>query len=129
MIVFPKLGSGCPSTIIIIIIIIIILIIVIIIIIMIVFPKLASGCPLPINQLPANLQCIKAQKFSTCRNFSTYIKLLSSLISTEGALRLPTTYDNQSHPQSLFNHLNRPWIDLSQPPITPMTFTASNDLQ
>ena len=68
---------------------------------MIVFPKLASGCPLPINQLPANLQCIKAQKFSSCRNFSTYIKLLSSLISTEGARRLPTTYDNQSHPSHL----------------------------
>ena len=47
-------------------------------------------------------------------------------ISTEGALTLPTAYDNhpsQSHPtypipQSLFNHLNRPWIDLSRPPMT-----------
>ena len=44
------------------------------------------------------------------------------LIRTEGALWLPTTYDNhlsQSHPthpmpQSLFNHLNRPWIDLTR---------------
>ena len=44
------------------------------------------------------------------------------VISTEGALRLPTTYDNhlsESHPsqpmpQSLFNHLNRPWIDLTR---------------
>ena len=44
--------------------------------------------------------------------------LIGAFISTEGALRLPTTYDNhpsQSHlthaiPQSLFNNLNRPWM-------------------
>ena len=50
---------------------------------------------------------------------------------TEGALRLPMTYDNRpnpfhlipSNPQSFFNNFNRPWIDLSQPPMT------SNDLQ
>ena len=43
----------------------------------------------------------------------------------EGALRILITYDNHpnpihpilSNPQSLFNHLNRPWIDLSRPPI------------
>ena len=48
------------------------------------------------------------------------------LISTESALRLPTAYDNHPihpsipsvHPQSLFNHLNRPWIDLPRPPMT-----------
>ena len=47
-------------------------------------------------------------------------------ISTKGALRLPTTYNNHpipsypthpTHPQSLLNHLNRPWIDLSRPPM------------
>ena len=43
-------------------------------------------------------------------------------ISTEGALRIPTcmTYDDYpipSHPQSLFNHLNRPQIDIIRPPI------------
>ena len=36
------------------------------------------------------------------------------------------------HPQSLFNHLNRPWIDMSRPPITPNDLQeptmASNDL-
>ena len=38
---------------------------------------------------------------------------------SEGALRLPTTYDSHpSHLQSLFNHLSRPWIDLSRPPMT-----------
>ena len=50
------------------------------------------------------------------------------LINTDGALRPPTTYDNHPihptlpipsvHPQSLFNHLNKPWIDLSRPPMT-----------
>ena len=33
-----------------------------------------------------------------------------TLICTEGALRLLTTYDNQSYPQSLFNHL---WLFLA----------------
>ena len=32
----------------------------------------------------------------------------SSLFSTEVVLRLPTTNDNQSHPQSLFDYLNWP---------------------
>ena len=46
------------------------------------------------------------------------------IISTEGALRRPRTCDNYPipshatiHPQSLFNHLNRPRIDLSRPPM------------
>ena len=42
-----------------------------------------------------------------------------SVISTEGALR-PSIHPI---PKSLFNHLKRPWIDLSRPPMT------SNDLQ
>ena len=52
-----------------------------------------------------------------------------NFISTESALRLPTTYDNHpipSHPtvqHIALNHLNRPKIDLSRPPMT------SNDLQ
>ena len=51
------------------------------------------------------------------------------VISTEVVLRRPMTYDNHPipsiHPipQSLFNNLNRPWIDLSWPSIT------SSDLQ
>ena len=49
------------------------------------------------------------------------------VINTVGPLRLPTTYDYHpyhpsipSHPipQSLFDYLNRPWIDLSRPPMT-----------
>ena len=55
---------------------------------------------------------------------------IQTIISIEGAHRLPTTYDkypSQSHlsihPQNLFNQLNRPWIDMSRPPM------ASNDLQ
>ena len=42
------------------------------------------------------------------------------IISTEGALRRPfiTIHPSiPSHPQSLFNHLDRPWIDLSRPPM------------
>ena len=34
---------------------------------------------------------------------------------------------NPVHPQSLFNHLNRPWIDLSRPPMT--IRWPSNDYQ
>ena len=62
--------------------------------------------------------------------YSFFIIILFSIISTEGALIIPMTYDNHPipsihpvHPQSLLNHLNRPWIDLSWPPMT------SNDLQ
>ena len=52
--------------------------------------------------------------------------LCSFFIGTEVALRIPMTYDNHPihpsipsvHPQSLFNHLNKPWIDLSRPPMT-----------
>ena len=49
------------------------------------------------------------------------------LISTEGALRLPTTYDNQPTQQTQPNpirptyssdELNRPKIDVSLPPMT-----------
>ena len=65
---------------------------------------------------------------------STYLILV--IISTEGAFTLPKTNDNHpnpihpipshpipshpipSNPQSFFNHLNRPWIDLSQPSMT-----------
>ena len=57
--------------------------------------------------------------FYVCNQYISPFSL--SVISTEGALRLPMTYDNhppRSHPthpipQSLLNHLNRPWIDLS----------------
>ena len=45
------------------------------------------------------------------------------IISTEDTLRLPmitipipSIYPSV-HPQSLFNHLNRPWIDLIRPPM------------
>ena len=45
-------------------------------------------------------------------------------IGTEGALKRPMTYDNDpsihpipSHPQSIFNRLDRPRIDLSRPPM------------
>ena len=45
-----------------------------------------------------------------------------SFISLDGALRIPMTYNKDNNnpilsihpiPQSLFNNLNRPWIDLS----------------
>ena len=63
-----------------------------------------------------------AWKSEVCR--TCYRRFKSSIIGTEGALLLPTTYDDHpSHPQRLFYHLNKPWIDLSQPPMT------SNDLQ
>ena len=62
-------------------------------------------------------------------NLDNYIYL----ISTEGALRLPTTYDNHpSHPihpirpfvrHIALNELNRPKIDLSRPQM------ASNEYQ
>ena len=78
----------------------------------------------------------------TC-HFDLWLWLWASktLISTEGALILPTTYDNhpiQSHPIPSVRHiplneLNWPKIDLSRPPMTsndvkwpPMT---SNGLQ
>ena len=55
------------------------------------------------------------------RLFVNYVHALS-IISTKGTLRLPTTYDdhpsNPTRPQSLFNHLNRPWIVPSQPSMT-----------
>ena len=56
------------------------------------------------------------------------ISYLICLISTEGALRLPTTYDNHEPIQPIpslssvrhiaLNELNRPKIDLSWPPMT-----------
>ena len=57
-----------------------------------------------------------------------------SFISTEGALGLPTTkqwlpsHQSQPNPisQSLFNHLNRPWIDLSRPPMTSNAMTSNH---
>ena len=51
---------------------------------------------------------------------------LITVISPEGAHRIPKAYDthpNPIHLKSLFNHLNRSLIDLSRPP------TTSNDLQ
>ena len=61
--------------------------------------------------------------------FLFYPPWVISLIRTEGALRLPTTYNNKSHPirpsvgHIALNELNRPKIDLSRPQIT------SNDYQ
>ena len=70
---------------------------------------------------------------------TTALTQVRTIISTEGALRLPTTYDNHpiclSHPvlQIALNELNRPKIDLNQPSMTsndykwlPMT---TNDYQ
>ena len=54
-----------------------------------------------------------------------FLCLPTCIFSTEGALRLPTTIDNHpSHPSirpsvtKPPNHLKRPWIDLSRPPMT-----------
>ena len=51
--------------------------------------------------------------------FANTSNLLQLLLAPKHR-RIPMTYDNhptQSHPipQSLFNHLNGPWIDLSGP--------------
>ena len=105
---FSKLASGCPST---------------IIIIMIVFPKLASGCP---AQCPSTSS---QQIFSASRHKSFPLAATSQHTSNCSLVLLAPkvlldylqpmiTNPIQSHSQSLFNHLNRPWVDLQWPPMT-----------
>ena len=51
------------------------------------------------------MKLVNAKKYQT----------LYQIIGTEGALRLPTIYDTihpNPIPQSLFSHLNGPWIYL-----------------
>ena len=78
---------------------------------------------LPFVQGKDTFSCLSCIQLWSGNWFLRSTSMVISLFSTEGALRIPTTYDNHSiqpkpiYPQSLFYHLNRPRIDLSRPTI------------